>query len=86
MVVRRATPEDDPMHWRRGVGQRLWDEAEDQLRRSGFSDVTLWVLHDNAGAVAFYCSNGFVVDGVEKKVEFGGTELVEIRLWKGLSA
>jgi L-amino acid N-acyltransferase YncA len=34
----------DSPHWRRGVGQRLWDEAEDQLRRSGFSDVTVWVL------------------------------------------
>lgn len=68
------------MHWRRGVGQHLWDEAEDQLRRSGFADVTLWVLQDNAGALAFYRSNGFVVDGIEKTVEFSGTELVEIRL------
>ena len=66
----------DPKHWRRGVGQRLWDEVEDQLRRSGFSDVTLWVLQDNAGALAFYRSNGFVVDGTEKTVELGGTELV----------
>ena len=74
----------DPKHWRRGVGQRLWDEVEDQLRRSGFSDVTLWVLRDNTGALAFYRSNGFVVDGIEKTVELGGTELVEIRLRKGL--
>jgi ribosomal protein S18 acetylase RimI-like enzyme len=42
------------------------------------------VLQDNAGALAFYRSNGFVVDGIEKMVELGGTELVEIRLCKGL--
>jgi ribosomal protein S18 acetylase RimI-like enzyme len=74
----------DPKHWRQGVGQRLWGDIEDQLRRSGFSDVTLWVLRDNAGALAFYRSNGFVDDGLEKTVELGGTELVEIRLRKGL--
>ncbi len=74
----------DPKHWRRGVGQRLWGEAEHQLRRSGFSDVTLWVLQDNVRALAFYRSNGFVVDGIEKTIELGGTELVEIRLRKGL--
>jgi len=74
----------DPKHWRRGVGQRLWSDTEEELRRSGFSDVTLWVLRDNAGALAFYRSNGFVDDGIEKTVELGGAELVEIRLRKGL--
>jgi ribosomal protein S18 acetylase RimI-like enzyme len=74
----------DPKHWRRGVGQRLWEEAEAQLRRSGFSDVTLWVLQDNAGALAFYRSNGCVVDGIEKTFAVGGVELIEIRLRKGL--
>ena len=68
----------DPKHWRRGVGQRLWDEVEDQLRRSGFSDVTLWVLQDNGGALAFYRSNGFVVERIQRTIELGGTELVEI--------
>ena len=72
----------DPRHWRRGVGQRLWGEVEDQLRRSGFSEVTRWVLQENAGALGFYRSNGFAVDGIEKTVELGGTELVEIRLRK----
>jgi len=74
----------DPKHWRQGVGQRLWDEMEDQLRGSGFSAVTLWVLKENAKALAFYRSNGFVVDGIQKAVELGGTELVEIRLRKAL--
>jgi len=76
----------DPKHWRHGVGQRLCDDTEGHLRRSGFSDVTLWVLRDNTRALAFYRSNGFVVDGdIEQTVELGGTELVEIRLRKSLT-
>ena len=75
----------DPTHWRRGVGQQLWTDTEEQLRRSGVLEVTLWVLKDNARAVAFYRSNGFVVEaGVEKKIELGGNELVEVRLRKEL--
>jgi ribosomal protein S18 acetylase RimI-like enzyme len=74
-----------PEHWRRGVGQRLWSDAEGQLRRAGFSEVTLWVLKENAGALRFYGANGFVVDpGVEKTVELGGAALIEIRLRKKL--
>jgi ribosomal protein S18 acetylase RimI-like enzyme len=77
----------DPRHWRRGVGQHLWAYVQEHLSRSGFSDVTLWVLKDNTGALAFYRSNGFVVDdGIEKTVELGGTELIEIRLRKRLGS
>lgn len=75
----------DPRHWRRGLGQLLWNEAERQLRHSGFSEVTLWVLKDNVRALAFYHSNGFAIDpGIEKVIERGGTQLVEIRLRKAL--
>jgi ribosomal protein S18 acetylase RimI-like enzyme len=75
----------EPRHWRRGVGQRLWGDIEKQLKRSGVSEVTLWVLKDNTRALAFYRSNGFVDDaGIEKTVEIGETELVEVRLRKGL--
>jgi ribosomal protein S18 acetylase RimI-like enzyme len=76
-----------PEHWRRGVGQRLWSDAEAQLRRAGFLEVTLWVLKENAGALRFYRANGFVVDpGIEKVVELGGAALIEIRLRKQLGA
>src|SRR5437763_1209075 len=70
-----------PEHWRHGVGQQLWREGTVHLRRSGFAEVTLWVLRDNAGACAFYRSNGFAVDvGIEKTLQLAGAELVEIRL------
>jgi len=76
-----------PEHWRRGVGQRLWSDAEGQLRRAGFLEVTLWVLKENAGALRFYRAIGFVVDpGIEKTVELGGAALIEIRLRKQLGA
>jgi ribosomal protein S18 acetylase RimI-like enzyme len=75
----------DPSHWRQGVGQRLWCEAEGRLSASGFSEITLWVLKENARAIAFYASNGFAVDpGSEKTITQDGAELLEIRLRKKL--
>ena len=74
-----------PAHWRQGVGQRLWSEAEAHLRASGFSELTLWVLKENARAIAFYNSNGLTVDtDSEKTIIQGGAELLEIRLRKQL--
>jgi hypothetical protein len=47
--------------------------------------VTVWVLKDNARALAFYHSSGFVIDaGAEKTDELGGAALVEVRLRKAL--
>jgi ribosomal protein S18 acetylase RimI-like enzyme len=74
-----------PAHWRRGVGRRLWNEAEEHLSASGFSDITLWVLKANAQAIAFYESIGLVIEpGSEKTITRGGTELREIRPRKRL--
>jgi ribosomal protein S18 acetylase RimI-like enzyme len=76
-----------PMHWRRGVGSRLLNDAEAHLTRGGFSEVTLWVLERNTQAVAFYAFYGFAVEpGTEKSIEAGGRELNEIRLRKRLLA
>lgn len=49
------------------MGQRLWSDAEEQLRRAGFLDVTLWVLKENAGALRFYGANGFVDASVSRE-------------------
>ena len=76
-----------PPHWRRGVGKRLWHEAEEQLSGAGFDVVSLWVLKQNVQAIAFYETRGLAVDsGVERTVALGGAELVEIRLQKRLAA
>ena len=74
-----------PEHWRRGVGGRLWREAEADLTAARFTDVTLWVLKANASAIAFYLSLGFANEpGREQMTAPGGTELCEIRLRKVL--
>ena len=36
----------DPNHWGEGVGRALCDAAEQELRRQGFTEATLWVLKD----------------------------------------
>jgi ribosomal protein S18 acetylase RimI-like enzyme len=75
-----------PEHFRKGIGRLLWDEAEGHLLRAGFSAATLWVLRDNAQAIAFYRSIGFLVEpGRAQTVRLGGADLVEIRLRKELS-
>lgn len=75
----------DPEHWRRGVGRRLWAEAERHLRSVGYTDVTLWVLERNVDALEFYGSIGFALDpGTEQKTERGGAQLTEVRLRCGL--
>jgi ribosomal protein S18 acetylase RimI-like enzyme len=71
----------DPDHWRRGVGQALWEVGATRLRAAGFRDCTLWVLRDNPAAQAFYAAHGFVVDpGTEKVFELGGAAIAEIRM------
>lgn len=75
-----------PEHWGQGVGRRLCETVYRHLLLEGCSEVTLWVLKDNARAVRFYRSNGFVLDaGGEKIVELGGKPLTEIRFRKVLS-
>jgi hypothetical protein len=78
-------PEDAAMPSITGVGRHLWREAEGYLGTSGFSDITLWVLKENAQAIAFYMSLGLAVEpGGEKTMTLGGAELLEIRLRKRL--
>lgn len=73
----------DPSHWGEGAGRALCDAAEQELRRRGFTEVTLWVLEDNQRALGFYLSNGFFRDACEDRIiERGGKELREVRLRK----
>ena len=52
----------------RGIGHALLEEAHAALRTLGFREVTLWVLRNNARAIAFYVREGYAPDG-ESKVE-----------------
>jgi ribosomal protein S18 acetylase RimI-like enzyme len=48
-----------PDFWRQGLGRKLCNKAFSELEEMGFSEVTVWVLKDNALARRFYESIGF---------------------------
>jgi ribosomal protein S18 acetylase RimI-like enzyme len=74
-----------PHHWSKGVGHALCATAEQELRTQAFTDVTLWVLKENARALRFYLSNGFIRDACdERTIERGGKALSEVRMKKQL--
>lgn len=51
-----------PMHQRRGLGKRIMNELEADLRSRGFTTL---VLHARASAVGFYKKLGYAVIGDE---------------------
>ena len=60
-----------------GHGRRLLAHAFEEFRRRGFTQVTLWVLAENAKARAFYERQGFALDGGTKT--YPGTRVPEVR-------
>ena len=55
------------------------------MKRAGFLEVTLWVLKENTRGLGFYRAIGFTVDpGIEKAIDLGGADLIEVRLRKPL--
>jgi diamine N-acetyltransferase len=47
----------------RGIGQRLLEEAESNIKATGETILWLWVLETNARAISFYGRNGFTIIG-----------------------
>jgi GNAT superfamily N-acetyltransferase len=72
----------DPEAWRAGIGTALLDAALDGLARDGWTDVTLWVLEQNARGRAFYERSGFAPDGERHELRDLGQ--YEIRLARAL--
>lgn len=62
-----------------GVGFGLWSAALDQLRRSGHSTVTVWVLRSNERGRGFYERVGLRPDGATKPARIGDLALDELR-------
>jgi len=73
-------------HWRKGAGLALWDGARDGLKEEGCTQVTLWVLLANAGALEFFeHAAGFKRDMPSlRTTAFGSVRLEEIRLKRPL--
>jgi ribosomal protein S18 acetylase RimI-like enzyme len=70
VVVVKLSPTDarirqmavSPVHQRRGLGKRIMNELEANLRSRGFTNL---VLHARASAVGFYEKLGYTVIGDE---------------------
>ena len=69
----------DPAFWRCGFGSALIEGVLESARPRNFTEITLWVLTDNAPARQFYEARGFNTDGHTKTEERWGFPLHETR-------
>ncbi len=68
----------DPAHWRGGIGRALHEQALDEARARGFTQLVLWVFSQNQRARAFYAALGFEPDR-SRSVTIGGHSVNETR-------
>jgi GNAT superfamily N-acetyltransferase len=68
-----------PEWWGRGVGRSLVAAARSHLAEVGFDTAVLWVLAGNTRADGFYRRDGWMPDGVERKVRVWGITIDERR-------
>ncbi|MFN9475237.1 N-acetyltransferase family protein [Acidovorax sp.] len=52
-----------PLHWRRGAGQQLVQQALVDAQVQGFAAVELWCIHSNTAARRLYKACGFRASG-----------------------
>jgi ribosomal protein S18 acetylase RimI-like enzyme len=76
----------DPARVRSGIGSLLVEHAVAAAQSRGFSRLSLWVLRDNAVALAFYRACGFSFDGASKTQPISSFEVEELRLQRSLIA
>ena len=53
-------------NWRKGFGSQMMDLVLMDIKKSGYSEVVLWVFRDNLRARAFYEAKGFAPKGIAK--------------------
>ena len=69
-----------PEQCRRGVGNALWEHSRTSLEKTGYSEVTLWVLELNYPARQFYEKIGFTLDReIQTTVERGSKTFNVVR-------
>ncbi|MEO8058725.1 MAG: GNAT family N-acetyltransferase [Burkholderiales bacterium] len=70
----------DPAHWAGGVGRALLQRAHQRLSKRGCTRIVLWVLAENARAIRFYETAGFMRDAISAQTfELGGRPVQELR-------
>lgn len=74
-----------PDTFAQGVGRRLMSEALMALQEAGYAEAALWVLENNARAIAFYTAGGWRPDGDRKDDLVAGIGVTEIRYRRGLT-
>jgi ribosomal protein S18 acetylase RimI-like enzyme len=74
----------DPAYGRRGIGRMLLNAAHDALRAAGCEEAFLFVEERNERALSVYTSAGYRPDGSDRKSDFRGMALRELRLVKRL--
>ena len=55
-----------PDNWRKGFGSQMMDLVLMDIKKSGYSEVVLWVFRENLRARAFYEAKGFALKGIAK--------------------
>ena len=73
-----------PEYWRKGSGTALFQAAEAELGRRGYSRYFLWAFCENTRARRFYEKMGMRLSGREQPFTLGGKELWECRYEKEL--
>jgi len=76
----------EPSAWGLGLGRDLLAASRQKLAELGFQAAMLWVLRDNERARRFYFADGWRLDGAEKPISIGGSELVEVRYQRSIQA
>lgn len=51
-----------PDNWHKGFGSKMMDMVLEDIKKSGYFEVVLWVFKDNLRARAFYEAKGFVLN------------------------
>lgn len=75
-----------PEYHGKGIGRRLFTAAADQLRKSGFSSLLLWVLADNLSSRGFYERLGGKFCGEDDYLRWGQTYKLAAYGWDSLDA
>jgi GNAT superfamily N-acetyltransferase len=69
----------EPDAWRSGVGTALLDSALAEAASAGCDEMLLWTFEENARALAFYRSMGFLPDGGRRPYMPIGAPTVRLR-------
>ncbi|MBM6841350.1 GNAT family N-acetyltransferase [[Clostridium] spiroforme] len=67
-----------PNYINKGYGKKLFIACVENLLKSRFDKIMLWVLEDNFKAREFYRKNGFICSEIYKDDNIGGKNLKEV--------